>query len=76
MAIKKRMTKKKTKKALPAKGKDILFLHVAKGNKGFFRKVTAKVASKSDDRITMSIVADRMLTNIKKSPKLLRECLK
>lgn len=69
------MAKKKAKVKLQ-KGKEILFLHVAKTNKSFLRKVKARVEAKSDDRTTLSIVADRMLANIKKNPRLLKECLK
>lgn len=77
MAAKKKITKKKASKRAPIPaGKEILFLHVSKPNKRYLRQIKGLVESKSDDRVTLSIVADRILSNIKKSKKLTALVLK
>jgi hypothetical protein len=65
-------TKKKTKNT------NILFLHVKKPTKKWFKALTQKMgrSEQSLGRVTQSTVASRIFDNLKKNPKLLKEALK
>jgi len=67
---------KKIKKVAKAIRKPILYLHVTKTNKEFFQKTARVLAAKSKTRITDSAVADKILTKLRGSKKLLAQVLR
>jgi hypothetical protein len=66
------MAKKKTTEP------GILFLHVRPENKKWFKALTTRMknSEQSIGRVTQSTVADRILRNLKRNPRLLADALK
>lgn len=64
--------KKKTTKKEP---KAILYLHVKKQNKTWFGQVAANYAAKSEGKVTVSMVADKLLEKLKSDSRTLKALL-
>lgn len=69
-------TKKSKKPAAKRVSSKILYLHVETATKSWFSGVTRTLDKKEVGHVSQSMVAERILKNLKKNPRLLKEALK
>ncbi len=70
-------TKTKIKKKFKRPSKRILFLHVSYNTKQWFGAITRRAGTTSDlGRVNQSTVAERILSNLRKQPSLLKAALR
>lgn len=69
------MAKAKKEVRVKKEPKAILYLHVKSQNKKWFNQVAANYAAKSDGKVTVSMVADKLLERLKGDSRALKQLL-